>query len=94
MSAADEDAVFGLLGARLYAREVSRKKQAPGTRNRERIEDKESVRWLESLALAREASLWLHQSAPDQGAEATGPLEAPLIVSVGDREADIYELLV
>ena len=94
LSAADEDAVFGLLGARLYAREVSRKKQAPGTRNRERIEDKESVRWLESLALAREASQWLQQSAPDQGAEATAPLEAPLIVSVGDREADIYELLV
>jgi hypothetical protein len=93
LSAADEDAVFGLLGARLYAREVSRKKQAPGTRNRERIEDKESVRWLESLALAREASRCLQQASAERQADAAAPPESPLIVSVGDREADIYELL-
>lgn len=85
LSAADEDAVFGLLGAKLYPRKATRKKQVPGTRNRERIEDKESVRWLESLALACEACQWLQQSSPDQGADATAPLEAPLIVSVGDR---------
>ncbi|MFY7866796.1 IS4 family transposase, partial [Roseateles sp.] len=90
LSAADEDAVFGLLGAKLYAREVSRQKQAPGTRNRERIQDKESIRWLESLALAREARQWLRQPYTEQGAGTT----APLILSVGDREADIYELLV
>lgn len=94
LSAADEDAVFGLLGAKIYARKKLRKQQTPGTRNRERIEDKESVRWLESLALAREASQWLQQPSPEQGADATVPPEAPLIISVGDREADIYELLV
>jgi len=90
LSAADEDAVFGLLGAKLYARKVLRKKQAAGARNRERIEDKESVRWLESLALARDASHWLQASSLDQEADAP----TPLIVSVGDRGADIYELLV
>lgn len=90
LSAADEDAVFGLLAAKLYARKAVRKKQAAGARNRERIEDKESVRWLESLSLAREASQWLQPSSPDQDADTP----TPLIVSVGDREADIYELLV
>lgn len=90
LSAADEDAVFGLLGAKLYARKTLRKEQTPGTRNRERIEDKESMRWLESLSLAREASQWLQQSSAEQAAD----VEAPLIISVGDREADIYELLV
>ncbi len=84
LTAADEDQVFGLLGAKIYARKATRKKQTPGTRNRERIEDKESIRWIESLELAREARQWLQQSCA----------EPALIVSVGDREADIYELLV
>ncbi|OYW70345.1 MAG: hypothetical protein B7Z37_31020 [Verrucomicrobia bacterium 12-59-8] len=88
LTAADEDAVFGLLGAKFYARKALRKKQTPGTRNRERIEDKESVRWLESLELARQARQSLQEAMTPQGAQ------APLILSVGDREADIYELMV
>lgn len=84
LTAGDEDQVFGLLGAKIYARKAQRKKQTPGTRNRERIEDKESVRWLESLELAHEAARWLRQSCA----------EPTVILSVGDREADIYELIV
>ncbi|MGV3659943.1 MAG: IS4 family transposase [Prosthecobacter sp.] len=84
LTAADEDQVFGLLGAKIYARKALRKKQTPGTRNRERIEDKESIRWLESLELALQARQWLQQSCA----------EPAMIISVGDREADIYELLV
>ncbi|GEP41563.1 IS4/Tn5 family transposase DNA-binding protein [Brevifollis gellanilyticus] len=61
LTAADEDEVFGLLGAKIYARKALRKKQTPGTRNRERIEDKESIRWLESLELARQARQWLQE---------------------------------
>lgn len=95
LTAADEDAVFGLLGAKFYARKTVRKGQAPGTRNREPIEDKESIRWLESLELARQASQWFREAQASADADATTePDKPPLIVSVGDREADIYELLV
>jgi hypothetical protein len=88
LTAADEDGVFGLLGAKFYARKALRNKQPPGTRNRERIEDKESVRWIESLELARQARQTLQEAATPEGTQ------APLILSVGDREADIYELMV
>lgn len=88
LTAADEDAVFGLLGAKFYARKAQRHKQPPGTRNRECIEDKESVRWIESLELARQARQTLQEVATSQGTTAA------LIISVGDREADIYELMV
>jgi hypothetical protein len=104
LSAADEDQVFGLLGAKLYAREAGlRKKQAPGTRNRERIETKESFRWIESLSLAHAALQALQEQWPDQPDQPVVAHEAsfegeaaadPLMVSVGDREADIYELLI
>jgi len=95
LTAADEDAVFGLLGAKFYARKIRRKEQTPGTRNREPIESKESVRWLESLELAHEARQWLQEALSAQApASATEPVQTPLIISVGDREADIYELLV
>jgi hypothetical protein len=92
LTAADEDAVFGLLGAKFYARKALRKGQRPGTRNREPIQSKESVRWIESLEVAYEARQWLESA--QASATATHPAKPPLIVSVGDREADIYELLV
>jgi hypothetical protein len=38
------------------------------------------VRWLESLALAHEASQWLQQSASAQTSDTTAPAEAPLSV--------------
>jgi hypothetical protein len=96
LSAADEDAVFGLLGAKFYARKLPGKGRSVGARNREPIESKESVRWLESLELAHEARQWLESFAEASAScstTATKPAEAPLVVSVGDREADIYELL-
>ncbi len=93
LSAADEDAVFGLLGAKLYARKPPGKERGAGARNREPIEAKESIRWLESLALAREARQWFEPPAQASASQAK-PAQPPLIVSVGDREADIYELLV
>ena len=91
LTAADRNQVYGLLGAKIYARDPDkRKSEAAGTRNRESIDTKESIRWLESYTLAREAQQRLEALAAahsPQGAR-------PLIVSVGDREADIYELLV
>ncbi|WP_395747569.1 IS4 family transposase [Prosthecobacter sp.] len=87
LSSADEDAVFGLLGAKFYARKPPGKGRKVGARNREPIESKESMRWLESLELAGQARQWL------ESASESSPAQPPLIVSVGDREADIYELL-
>ena len=92
LSAADEDAVFGLRGAKFYARKLPGKGRSVGARNREPIESKESVRWLESLELARQARQWF-ESPAQAAASDTQPAQPPLIVSVGDREADIYELL-
>ena len=90
-TAADRDQVYGLLGAKIYAREPGKREaQAAGTRNREPIETKESIRWLESFTLAREAQQALEKLTAAHSPEAP----RPLVVSVGDREADIYELLV
>ncbi len=45
LTAADRDQVYGLPGAKIYTRERDKRKaQAPGTRNREPIEAKESIR--------------------------------------------------
>jgi len=75
-------------GARIYARDGSkRRSQAAGARNRESIEQKESYRWLESFEMSRAARERLCASAAKEAKE------APLVVNVGDREADIYELL-
>ena len=91
LAAADRDQVYGLLGAKIYARDPGKREaQAAGTRNREPIETKESIRWLESYALARQAQKTLEALTMAQHPEAP----RPLVVSVGDREADIYELLV
>src|SRR5690606_9641191 len=81
---------FGLLGSKIYAREGDkRRRQKAGTRNRERIEQKESYRWMESFELARCGQLEL-QSMDQDGESGKEPIT---IISVGDREADIYELL-
>ena len=85
---AESGEIFGLLGAKIYARDGSkRRNQTPGTRNREAIEEKESYRWLESFEACREASAELGKMSGDKGGR------SKTIVNVGDREADIYELL-
>lgn len=85
---ADSGEILGLLGAKIYARDGSkRRSQAAGARNRESIEEKESYRWLESFEMSRAAREQL------AGAAAKEAREAPVVVNVGDREADIYELL-
>ncbi len=90
-TAADRDQVYGLLNAKIYTRELDKRKvQAAGTRNREPIEIKESFRWLESFTLARQAQQTLEELTAAHSPKAP----RPLVVSVGDREADIYELLV
>jgi Transposase DNA-binding len=108
LTAADEDQVFGLLGAKLYARDPSiTKARKPGERDRQPIIDKESYRWMESFEMTRLAQSALRGPEPaiaqptppspptaEPAAEpATAATAGPLIVNVGDREADIYELL-
>ena len=83
---------FGLLGSKIYSREADkRRQQTPGSRNRERIEEKESYRWMESFELARNAQVELGKLCPSPPSNSS---ESPIrVISVGDREADIYELL-
>ena len=71
--------VHGLAGAAIYARTENRKGQAAGTRNRQPIEEKESMRWLKGWQQAQR--LWT-----ELGGTRT-------VLSVADREGDIYELL-
>jgi len=68
--------VFGMLGARIWAREAAQFR-AKG-RNRKPIEEKESHRWVESWMKADELFVDLGQRRR--------------VVSVSDREGDIYEL--
>lgn len=103
LTAADEDQVFGLIGAKLYARDPrATRGRKPGERDRQPISDKESSRWMESFEMSRLALLSLRatgtqvdvsESSEDCIAKAQRPQAGPLIVNVGDREADIYELL-
>lgn len=82
---------FGLLASKIYAREAEkRRQQKPGTRNRERIEEKESYRWMESFETARCGQIDLQSQCQAQSGSAKEPIT---VISVGDREADIYELL-
>ena len=71
--------VHGLAGAAIYARTEHRKGQAAGTRNRQPIEEKESMRWLNGWQEAQR--LWKELGGKRQ------------VLSVADREGDIYELL-
>jgi hypothetical protein len=59
LSAADKDAVFGLLGARFYARKLPGKERSVGARNREPIEG------ARSLHLANEVSGMLRSRAAE-----------------------------
>jgi len=71
--------IFGLLDVDMWAREEGKaKKQPAGARNRQPIEEKESYRWLESL-----------ESADGLFRELEGKFP---VVSVADREGDIYEI--
>jgi len=70
--------VFGLLGAEIWARDAAQFKAGPaGSRNRKPIEEKESHRWLESW---RKADELYHRLGGRRR-----------VVSVADREGDIYE---
>ena len=71
--------VHGLAGAAIYARTEQRKGQSAGTRNRQPIEEKESMRWLKGWQEAQR--LWKDLGGKRQ------------VLSVADREGDIYELL-
>lgn len=70
--------VHGMLGADIYARQ-SRQNDAAGKRNRIPLHEKESQRWLDGWQKAQ--NLW-----QDLGGNRR-------VLSVADREADIYELL-
>jgi len=70
--------VFGLLGAEIWARDPAKFKAGPaGARNRKPIKEKESHRWLESW---RKADALYHRLGGRRR-----------VVSVADREGDIYE---
>jgi hypothetical protein len=69
---------LGLLDVQLWARDAETHGQR-ATRHARAIEDKESAKWLTSYAAASA----LAQRCPQT-----------LVVSVGDREADVYELFV
>jgi hypothetical protein len=71
--------VHGLAGAAIYPRTEQRKGQAAGTRNRQPIEEKESMRWLKGWQEAQR--LWKELGGKRR------------VLSVADREGDIYELL-
>jgi hypothetical protein len=70
--------VFGLLGAEIWARDAGKMKvAAAGARNRKPIEEKESFRWLQG---------W--QNAQALFEKLGGSRQ---VVSLADREGDIYE---
>lgn len=74
-----DGAVHGLAGAMIYARQPRAAGEPAGKRNRQPLEEKESHRWVEGWHEAQR--LW----------EELGGTR--LVLSVADREADIYELL-
>lgn len=75
--------IHGLVSSKIYARDDSKaQERAAGARNRQKIEEKESVRWLESFKAAVGVREYLAAAG-----------SATQVVSVADREGDIYELL-
>lgn len=73
-----DGAIHGLAGASIYARKPRAREEAPSKRNREAVSEKESQRWVEGWKQAQR--LW-----EDLGGQRT-------VLSVADREGDIYEL--
>jgi Transposase DNA-binding/Transposase Tn5 dimerisation domain len=71
-----ERVVLGVLQERIWARDAETYAKLPGHKQR-RIADKESYKWLDSL----ECVIELHKGLPGVH-----------FVSVGDREADVYDL--
>ncbi|MES2712833.1 MAG: IS4 family transposase [Pseudomonadota bacterium] len=71
--------VHGLAGASIYARKERGGDEPAGLRNRQPLEEKESLRWVEGWHEAQR--LW-----EDLGGTRD-------VICVADREADIYELL-
>jgi Transposase DNA-binding/Transposase Tn5 dimerisation domain len=69
---------LGVLAQAVWARDPENRGQR-ATRKQRPIEEKESYKWLESLAAVREA----RQACPQTR-----------FVSVGDREADVYDLFI
>lgn len=83
---ADSGEVHGLLDSKIYARGAKKRSEdKAGARNREPIEEKESCRWLESFQSSVKAQEKLSVCSSASG--------AVQVINVGDREADIYELL-
>jgi len=81
---AESNQVHGLLGSKIFIRENDKPKQPAKVQNRIPLEAKESVRWREGYQLAHSC----HRRLCNQG-----PKDL-IMVSVGDREADIYEVMV
>lgn len=77
----EEGVVHGLLDCEVYARDAaSQRARRSGERNRQSAAQKESQRWLQSARQSAQLCSVLEQ--------------VPAIVSVADREADMYEMLV
>lgn len=65
---ADSGIFHGVLGAKIYARDgQKRSKQTKETRNRERIEEKESYRWIESMKMSVACGASLQAIAREEG---------------------------
>lgn len=87
---ADSGQIHGLIDSKIYAREGNkRKRQKPGARNREKLAEKESIRWVESFERSLEGLNELGAVREKEG----GRSKAVQVVNVADREGDIYELL-
>jgi hypothetical protein len=74
----EDGQALGLLDGQVYARDPKEFKAGPaGLRNRKPVEEKESMRWLRSVA----ATVAVAQQ-----------LAETVIINIADREGDIYEL--
>jgi hypothetical protein len=71
--------IHGLAGAAIYARKGRDPQEPAGKRNRQPLEEKETLRWVDGWREAQR--LWEELGGTRQ------------VISVADREADFYELL-